>query len=129
MPWLVLRERGGANTNTGSATIVCNGDGSKLKAAYGHHVCEGDHAVFHIHSRNCKPRASDGTLGVWELQFDYWNKRTPAVELVRIAFYPVKGGVELVPPELMDYELRFVVQAGIKKALCYHCREPFYVAI
>lgn len=118
-------ESGGGATNTGEATIIANGDGSKKKpvyirrrgplACYNHALCvvkPGDVVVEANHHRK------DFEIRVWRIE-------QILEEEVRLnLLYEFSRGewdAEL-PASLVA-----AVQAAKEKATCYHCREPHYV--
>ena len=128
----IVWEEGGGMTNTGHATIIASSTGGRLKPIFVRnrgHLALSKHAAFAIwegqvavvveashHSHEFFVELYEITATKKELQKELiWHAED---------FYPSDLG-EVLPEKLSRYYP--AVEAAIKKATKYHCREPFYV--
>jgi hypothetical protein len=147
-------ERGGGMTRTGHGTVVCGGDGRRLKPfmtfTRGHLAC-GEHARFagqelyavraakgsdYIEIFKVSPQEVDGR---WEAVVDtLWEgDATPLMECegCHEKFVGMPSGHNCEKPSLRTMELELPAKytcfqaaaiAARRKARCYHCREAHY---
>ena len=119
-------ESGGGATNTGDATIIANGNGSKKRPVYirrrGPLAC-GNHALFVVKPGDVVVEANHHRK---DFEIRVWCIGQILEEEVRLnLLYEFSWGEwDTEPPE----NLRPAVEAAMKKATCYHCREPHYIA-
>lgn len=137
-----LWEEGGGMTNTGFATIVAGPRGEPLPALFinqrGHLAC-GQHALLPvrvgclvIRAAIDRRRLSVGVYRITETKKNedrfvatIWKEDeliVPTV-LIREGLLTPQGLAEMAWD---DYRAD-AATAAIKKALCYHCREPHYI--
>jgi len=119
-----LEEKGGGRTNTGDAVIVASLNGDALRPYRRGGYCGGPHAYFSI------PNA----VATVEAERD----REGTVVVIKEHKIAAKDGMAWIesaamwkgaPDELPEIYSHFAaaVQAAVKKASCYHCREPHYI--
>ncbi len=119
-------ERGGGATNTGSATVVAGLNGERLKPVYirrcGHLSC-GEHALFVVRE------------GYFVVMASHW-RRDFIIKVYRVVSIDLDNKMALLElvneysqgewdSDLPIY-LKDAVDTAMKKAICYHCREPHY---
>ena len=122
-------EGGGGYTNTGEATIISNKDGQPKKAVYVrsrgqlanlHHALfiieVGDYIIEANHHRK------DFEIVILKV-LDFEDKEEETYAVVKQVNYFSSGEWDT---ELPVY-LEAAVQTAIKKATCYHCREPHFI--
>lgn len=122
-----LWEEGGGFTNTGRAQIICDGHGRKKKAIYirkrGPLACE-EHALIPIRSGDIVIRADhhrgDFAIEIYKIQ----ESQTDFVvfELIKINEFDQGEWDKPLPDYFAD-----AVDAAKRKALTYHCRDPFFI--
>ena len=118
-----ITENGGGSTNTGHCTIICGGNGQKLKPIF---IPRGrsnqDHAIFVVRPGVTHlVTASRGKRGESATVYKVISVTDTTAETEVIAEY--ENGDGNIPPQFQD-----AVNAALKKVRCYHCREPHYVA-
>jgi len=121
-----LWEQGGGYTNTGVATVICGAQGEPLCPVYirrrGHRACSA-HALFIVrpgyHIIQASHHREDFTIEVLSVV----NVDTSSQEVTCELVTKYLEGEWSKP--LPDY-LTAAVKAAVRKALCYHCREPHY---
>jgi len=120
-------EKGGGMSNTGSATIVAGSHGEKLPPVWinrrgelscGYHaliiISEGYHVIF-----------ADQHRGDYEIQvcrITAIDKEFQLADLELVCEYS-HGEWDVEP----SYLLSEAIDSAVKKANCYHCREPHFV--
>ena len=108
-------ESGGGSTNTGGSKIICGPNGSPKKAIYiprGGHLSNGEHALIPI------------TVGDIII-FHTYDRKGEETEILKIKkIVGEKAYTETI--EMKDC-YKNAVEAAIKKAHIYHCREAVYV--
>jgi len=119
-----LWEKGGGMTNTGSAQIIANADGTAKKPVYIRRsgtLANSDHALFII---------SPGDLVIQA----YHHRKDFSINIYRIACIKDDEAIcekinsfdmgewTFDPPEY----LLPAIEAAKEKALCYHCRSPHF---
>lgn len=118
-------ECGGGFTNTGEAVIIANVDGTPKRPVYirrrGSLACD-NHALFVIREGDMVIEAEhhrrDFEIRVWRI--DQILEEEAQLNLLHEFSW---GEWDIDPPE----NLRAAVEAAMKKATCYHCREPHYI--
>jgi len=118
-------ESGGGYTQTGDAIIIAGPNGEKKTPLYirrrGHLACE-RHALLLIHEGDIIIEAEhhhrDFEVRVWRI--DQILEEEAQLSLLHEFSW---GDWDVEPPE----NFRAAVEAAMKKATCYHCREPHYV--
>lgn len=118
-------EYGGGKTNTGSAQIIANADGTPKKPVYIRRsgtLANSDHALFIISPGNIiiqayHHRYDFRIVVLWILDI----KDDEAVCKVIHEFDMGEWDVE--PPEY----LLPAIEAAKEKATCYHCRKPHFI--
>lgn len=118
-------EVGGGFTNTGYSYIVTNKDGQPKKAIFVRnrgHLANGEHALIPIAVGDLIINADHhwNNFKIFVYRITDFLEEEALVE--RIAKFS-KGEWDT---ELPVY-LEAAVQAAIKKATCYHCREPHFI--
>jgi hypothetical protein len=127
-----LWESGGGWSNTGSATIVAGSDASPVKPIYikgrGDLACN-KHALIPVRIGSVVVDADhhrqDFRIAVWQIQ-EIGNETASAALIAEFD----QGEWEFCDsahPEFADH-LTAAIDAAQRKATCYHCREPHYVA-
>jgi len=122
-------EAGGGYTNTGDATIITGIEGQPKKAVYirtrGDLACQ-HHALIVLE------------VGDYIIEADH-HRRDFLIKIYRILsfeeekdkIYALAKQVNYFSQNEWDAELpaslEAAVQAAIKKATCYHCREPHFI--
>jgi hypothetical protein len=120
-----LWEAGGAYSNHGSAILIADANGAKIKPLYirtrGELAC-GDHAMIPV------------TVGATVVQADQWHgdydiyvyqiAEIRDQEAIAKLEYHFSCGEWDCPP---DDKFSAVIGAAKKKAASYHCRMPYYV--
>jgi len=122
-------ESGGGSTNTGFATIIADSDGSPKKPLYiklrGELSCS-DHALFVVHEGdvviNADHHRGDFSIRVNRIENIKATDDGFAADLSTLAEY-TNG--EWSDDKIAEY-YSSAIGAAIKKATCYHCREPHY---
>lgn len=121
-----LWERGGGYSNTGAATVIANPSGLPKRPLYirrsGSLACA-EHALIPIRPGDLVVRASHHRYDYHIRVFRIEKIREDAdeVELVLINEFDQGEWTE-------DYFPEAAVDAAKRKAACYHCRGPFFVA-
>ena len=108
-------ESGGGSTKTGGAKIICTASGSSKKAIYiprGGHLSNGEHALIPV---------AVGDIIIFH-SHDRKGGETEILKIVKIV--GEKAYTETI--EMKDC-YKNAVEAAIKKAHIYHCREAVYV--
>ena len=118
-------EVGGGFTNTGYSYIVANKDGQPKKAIFVRnrgHLANGEHALIPIAVGdliiNADHHRSNFKIFVYRIT-DFLEEEALVERIAKFS----KGEWDT---ELPVY-LEAAVQAAIKKATCYHCREPHFI--
>lgn len=124
-----LTECGGGATNTGSVTLIADGDGNPAKPLFvPKGYSNGDHAIFVV-----KPGMT--IVKAWR---DRGGERVSVERITHI--FPDDNGEqanEIVCAPVGEYEngdwnlpdsFERVVRIAIEKAHCYHCREAHFIA-
>lgn len=120
-----LWEQGGGYSNTGYATVICDGRGQPKRPVYirrrGPLACD-DHALFVVQPGDHVVRASHhrGDFLIRIQRIEAMGEET--AELVTVATYEMG---EWDRPEVVG-QFAGAVEAAMDKAVCYHCREPHY---
>ncbi|MDE3097184.1 MAG: hypothetical protein KGK07_14445 [Chloroflexota bacterium] len=137
-------ESGGGSTNTGQSVVVASPPGDAKPAAYvnrrGHLAC-GQHALIPVRAGDVVVEA-DHHRGDFEIRI--WTivaNDDGSLEALDRPTLEMRQGVWTLPdnPLAADYDPRGIpttgpgpwgaaVQAAKAKALCYHCREPHFIA-
>ena len=120
-------ESGGGYTNTGDAVIIANGDGTAKRPVYIRHrgslACE-NHALFVVKPGDLVVEAShhrrDFEVRVWCI--DQILEEEARLNLLHEFS---KGEWDKEPPAYLEQ----AIQAAMKKATCYHCREPHFIIV
>lgn len=136
-----LWESGGGYSNTGEATIIANSDGTPKKPVYirqrgdlanKHHalfiVSTGDLVIMADHHRE------DFNINVHRIA----NITEEEAELQLLASYQqgewdnkdIEEAIEAVKQNNNHtyYDIGYAIEEAKNKAMCYHCREPHYIA-
>lgn len=117
--YIDVTEHGGARTNTGSATVVCDSSGKPLRPYYigrhGHLAC-GTHAYFSVpHAVTITASRQDTIVKIEEHNI---------VRKGNIAWIESKvlwsGELEVLPNSFKQFKA--AAEAAKAKANCYHCR-------
>ena len=117
-----ITESGGGMTNTGSTTIVCGGNGEKLKPLFvPRGYSNGDHAIFVVKEGfNHLVNASRGK----------WGERATIERIISIndddsIDLETVGEYENGDGNVPD-QFEMAVKAALEKSRCYHCRESHF---
>ena len=122
-----LWEAGGGFSNTGNAQIICDEQGRKKKAIYvqrrGPRACS-EHALIPVREGNIVIRADhhrgDFVIEIYEVRESQTDFVT--FELIKINEFSQGEWDKPLPDYLID-----AVDASKRKALAYHCREPYFI--
>lgn len=117
-----ITENGGGMTNTGSATIVCDADGQKLKPLFiPRGYSNGEHAIFVIEpGQTCFVNAGRSHQGDYATVYRIIKIKEPSFETEILGKY--ENGDGDIPSK---FQAAFT--AALEKTKCYHCREPHYI--
>ena len=108
-------ESGGGATNTGGAKIICSSNGLPKKAIYiprGGHLSNGEHALIPV------------TVGDIII-FHSHDRKGAETEILKIK--KIVGEKAYTVTVEMQNCYKTAVEAAIKKANTYHCRDAMYV--
>lgn len=141
-----LWEKGGKITDRkGSATIICDTNGRKKKPIFvkrkGHLSC-GEHALFVVHVgdviveavyQEFKNSFTFNLLQIDSIDIPYCEAKVHSIGTVT---YPSKGltrkRIEEFPDDKwinipIDGKYKDAILAAYEKAICYHCKRPFFI--
>lgn len=120
-----LWEEGGEASNTGSATIIAGAEGQALNPVYikrKGHLSNGQHALISV-------EVGYYIIEVWQQRGDF-----------EINIYQVKDvkGEEATVEEVATFNMNEwnkpvhaflgdAIKASKEKAMCYHCKEPYFI--
>lgn len=120
-----LWESGGGYTQTGDAIVIAGPNGEKKAPYYirqrGHLACD-RHALLLIHEGDIIIEAEhhhkDFEIRVWRIVQIIGEEAW-----LNLMYEFSWGEWDTEPPEY----LQPAIEAAMKKATCYHCREPHYI--
>lgn len=122
-------EWGGAYSNTGNSCIICNEIGDAKRPLYvkqrGHLAC-GEHALIPIKigdlSIAVEQHRGDFEIHVYKIIAINMEQEQAETELV-CSFSEGEWDKDPAP------ELEAAIEAAKSKAMVYHCRRPYYIAV
>ena len=124
-------ECGGGMSNTGDADIVCSADGSAKKPYYiptSGQLSNSIHAFFHAEIGDIIVRAShhrgDFNITVSEIvDLQQVGEKQWQAEVLQLCEFS-QNSWDIEPDECF----KAAIDAAERKAMRYHCREPFFIA-
>lgn len=118
-----VAEEGGGKTNVGFAKIVCDVNGEKLKPTeiitYGH-LANQKHAYFILDKFYVVTSTKRGMISILSNRITIQNGFIFLATTVRW-----EGNISLIPLRFESFSNACL--AAMKKANCFHCKEPHYI--
>ena len=120
-----LWEKGGAERNSGEATIICGSNGEKKEAIKkGHESC-GEHALIPVGSNDiviiAEQRRGEYKIQVYKIHtITLPTNGTPIAQIEKI--YEFDGVWDQDPPDFLDS----AINAAFHKGQDYHCRAVYF---
>jgi len=129
----IVWEEGGGYSNTGDATIIAGADGSKLRPVYirrSGHLAGKQHAAFAVRAGE-EVVIIHATHHRYDFRVRIYTALATEKKLEIKQIWDAEGDpatIKAAIPETME-KYRAAIIAAMKKATCYHCREPHYADI